>query len=473
MVSAPITEQNHSKEVKMKIQQVAINKIRPYENNPRKNDKAVAAVAKSIEKYGWQQPIVVDSDLVIIAGHTRHKAAKKLQLSEVPVLIAENLTPQQALAYRIMDNRSNENAKWDDGLLIQELQILLQDNTTPEVSEQTGFTEAEINRMFPDTAEEIEPTADINLDYISQYGDLWTLGDHKLLHGDSTSSEDIKRLLGDEKIDLVWEDPPYGVNYETVNSINYSKEENANRNKLIANDNLSPEQLDAFLEKHISVVSDYVKPGSAIYWCHDIRFTDQFKKILQRFNYHISDTLIWKKDKHSTFLTDYSKFYEPILYGWKTGAEHNFYGTWSPNVNDFKEIENMTREQLIELIKKIPKNVQEFEREAKGHKLHPTVKPTKLIVYHMINSSLPNQIVFDGFAGSGAMIMAAEKVGRKGRSIEFEAKYIDTIIKRWQDHTGLSAVRHDGIKFNDIGKLDTAANLAELFDLPIMELNDE
>ena len=430
---------------------MTLDAIRPYEKNPRKNDKAIETVANSIEQYGFQQPIVVDKNMVIIVGHTRYRAAKKLNLTQVPVLVADNLDDKQTQAYRIMDNRSNENARWDDELLFKEFEELLQDSNIQDLSFDTGFSEAELNKLF---AKQEDPIEQFNAQqqYRSRPGDLWILGNHRLLNGDSTSEVDVKRVLQDDKIDLLWEDPPYGVSYETVNGINFSKAENDQRNHKIANDNLKPEELDLFLDKHMEAVSDYIRPGSGVYWCHDIRFTHQFKTVLEKYNFHISDTLIWKKDKHSTFLSDYAKYYEPILYGWKKGRDHNWYGNiWNPNAIDLNKLEDMTKEQLIKMIKNIDSNYQEFSREKKDvAKLHPTVKPVKLIVYHIYNSTKLNDVVYDGFAGSGSTLLAAENTGRRARCIEFEPKFIDVIIRRWQELTGQQAVREDGTLWDDV-----------------------
>jgi site-specific DNA-methyltransferase (adenine-specific) len=453
------------------VKQMDIKNIRPYENNPRKNDKGVDTVADSIQQYGWQQPIVVDKNMVIIVGHTRFRAAKKLGLSNVPVSIAQDLTAEQVNAYRIMDNRSNENSFWDDAKLFEELNALIKDGNKAELSFETGFSEAQLNKLFKDTTDPID-SFNLSQTSRSKKDDLWILGNHRLLNGDSTSAVDVKRVLQDDKIDLLWEDPPYGISYQTISGINHSKEYNEAKNHKIANDNLKSDELDIFLDKHMEVVINYIRPGSGVYWCHDIRFTHQFKSILEKHNFHISDTLIWKKDQHSSFLADYAKFYEPILYGWKKGKDHNWYGNiWNPNVTDLSKLEDMTKEQLIKMIKSINTNYQEFSKEKKAvAKLHPTVKPVKLIVYHIYNSTKLNDVVYDGFAGSGSTLLAAETTQRRARCIEYEPKFIDVIIRRWQEQTGLQAVREDGMLWDDIDKniydqnlVDD--NLAEMFQL--------
>jgi len=194
----------------MKIDMMPVAAIRPYEKNPRKNDRAVEAVANSIQQYGFQQPIVVDKNMVIVVGHTRYRAAQKLNLQQVPVLVAVNLDDKQTQAYRIMDNRSNENARWDDELLFKEFEELLKDSNIQDLSFDTGFSEAELNKLF---AQQEDPVEQFNAQqqFRSRPGDLWILGRHLLLNGDSTSAIDVKRVMVDDKIDLLWEDPPYGV----------------------------------------------------------------------------------------------------------------------------------------------------------------------------------------------------------------------------------------------------------------------
>jgi len=202
-----------------------INDIKPYAKNPRKNDRAVATVANSIEQYGFQQPIVVDRDHVIVVGHTRYRAAHKLNLTQVPVIVADTLTDEQVRAYRLMDNRSNENAQWDNNLLMEELQEMLDGITIQDVSYQSGFSESELNRLFSSDHDLLDQVRDVlTPETYSESGDVWVLGRHRIVNGDSTAADTVAALLGTEKIDLVWEDAPYGDAYQTPNSINHSKE---------------------------------------------------------------------------------------------------------------------------------------------------------------------------------------------------------------------------------------------------------
>ena len=441
---------------------VNIRDITPYEKNPRKNKKAIDTVAASLEQYGFQQPIVLDKNNTIIVGHTRYTAAKKLGFREVPVIRADTLTDSQCQAYRIMDNRSSENSEWDEDLLYQELSELLAQSNIQDVSFDTGFTESELNKLFAHKEDPIDQYLKTET-YRSKQGDLWQLGDHKLLCGDSTLPEHIKLLLTDSKVDMIWEDPPYGISYETANGINYTPEENEIRNHKIANDDLSPEELDAFLNQHLEILTPYTRPGTVIYWCHDIRFNYQFRQLLETHKYHVADTLIWKKNTHSTWLSNYAKYYEPILYGWRSGGAHAWYAhgmqanAWAP-----EDLANLTREELLAIVQSIPSNYQEISREPRATaQLHPTVKPVKLIMLHIINSSKKQDIIYDGFAGSGSTLIACEKTQRQARCIEYEPKFVDVIIRRWQDLTGLKAQRSDGVFWDDV-EVDTTTTISEL-----------
>tara|TARA_R110001606_G_C15348901_1_gene647378 strand:- start:379 stop:1719 length:1341 start_codon:yes stop_codon:yes gene_type:complete len=443
----------------MDIKMMEISSLQPYERNPRKNDKAVDVVANSLDQYGFQQPIVVDNDRVIIVGHTRYRAAKQLGYTEVPVVVANDLDDKQVKAYRIMDNRSAENAHWDDQLLFQELEDLIKDDSIHELAYDTGYTENELERLFRES--EDDPIVDFedSLKLKARRGDLFTLGEHKLVCGDSTDSKHLSLLLGEERVDLLWEDPPYGISYVTANNVNYSNGENKlrDRHTAIKNDDLTPEQLDILLEEHIKAILPYWKPGAAIYWSHDIRFTQQFRDKLEAHDIHISDTLIWKKQSPSNWMADYAKYYEPILYGWKKGEEHKWYAKkiMNPNVIDLDDIDKMSRDDLVKMLKKVHQNIFEFGRASKDEvALHPTVKPPKLIAYNIMNSTKPGDIVYDGFSGSGSTLMACDKTGRCGRAIEFDPKYVDATIRRWQDKTGGYARHADGTLWNDMEVYD-------------------
>jgi len=425
------------------------NQIQPYHANPRKNQRSIDKVANSIERYGFQQPIVVDKNNIVIVGHTRLKAAKKLGLQKVPVVTATDLDEEKVRAYRIMDNRAAEESQWDTDLLFAELEALMKNSNLQDLSIQTGFRESELNKLFKMQEEPDLTKYDNNEIFHTKTGDVWHLGSHRLVCGDSTDPECFKKLMADDRIDMVWQDPPYGIAYETANGINYTPAENELRNHIIANDTLGEQGLLNLLQRQLEQILRYLRPGGPVYFCHDIRFNSRIHDLLEHNDIHVADTLIWKKNKHSTWLSDYAKFYEPIFYGWRRGAAHPWHARGiTPNTLDIETLDQMDEKQLRSLLKGIITNYQEFDKESRRiASLHPTVKPVKLIAYHLINSSQPGEIVFDGFAGSGSTLIAAERTNRIARCIEFEPKFCDTIIRRWQDESGQRAKSATGQDF--------------------------
>ena len=406
-------------------------------------------MANSIERYGFQQPIVVDKDHVIIVGHTRLKAAKKLGLTKVPVVTATDLDEEKVRAYRIMDNRAAEESQWDTDLLYAELEALMKNSNLQDLSIQTGFRESELNKLFKMQEEPDLTKYEKNEIFHTKPGDLWHLGSHRLICGDSTDPECYQKLMADDRIDMVWQDPPYGIAYETANGINYTPEENELRNHIIANDTLGEDGLVNLLQRQMDQVLKYLRPGAPVYYCHDIRFNSRIHALLENNDIHVADTLIWKKNNASTWLSDYAKYYEPIFYGWRKGAAHPWYARgMNPNTLDLESLDQMDEKQMRSVLKGIITNYQEFAKESrKTASLHPTVKPVKLIAYHMMNSSQPGDIIYDGFAGSGSTLIAAERTQRSARCIEYEPKFCDTIIRRWQDESGQRAKSAGGDDF--------------------------
>jgi DNA modification methylase len=434
----------------MQVQSLPIDKIQPYDKNPRKNDRSVDTVARSISQYGFQQPIVVDRNHIIIVGHTRYRAAQQLEFKEVPVVVADTLTDRQAQAYRIMDNRASEDSRWHDGLLTEELKDLFRDDDLLDLSDITGFRQSELLKKFAkDAPPDLEKYAQ-DTQYRTQPGDVWSMGRHRLVCGDSTSAQVHQQLLPNEQIDCIWQDPPYGIAYETANGINYTKEENELRNHLIQNDSLSIEQLLQLIERQLTQLHPYIRGGTPIYLCHDIRFTQPIRDMLDRADFHISDVLIWKKNNASNWLSDYAKYYEPIFYGWRRGGIRPWHGKgMTPNTIDLDSIDQMSDRQIRKLLKDQVRNYHEFKKETrKIASLHPTVKPTTLIQHHLANSTQRDDIVFDGFAGSGSTVIACEQLGRTARVVELEPKFCDVIVRRWQDITEEKAYNQKGEPFD-------------------------
>jgi len=394
----------------MEIKSIETNKILPYINNPRKNLN-VDKVASSIKEFGFQQPIVVDKNYIIIVGHTRFEAAKKLGLKEVPVQIAD-LDEDKAKAYRIADNRLNQDADWDNELLSVELNNLLSKDFNLEP---IGFNEDELNNILlkdndglidedesPEVAGELEEP-------ITKLGDIWKLGKHKLICGDSTAEDTFKNLFNDNKADLIFTDPPYNVDYSGRGENDLGK---------IKNDNMSENDFIDFLYKNFNLMSDYLKPLGCIYVCHPdshskpkIAFEINFDKFFKK-----SSTIIWDKGNAGMGWQDYRSQHEPILYGWKEGqGKHSFYGDRKNT-----SIWSVKRDNVA------------------GYK-HPTQKPVELISKAIKNSSKKGDVIIDCFGGSGSTLIACEKLNRKARVMELDPKYCDVIVKRWENFTGLKA----------------------------------
>lgn len=399
----------------MKIETADINTIKPYENNPRKlKDSAIDKVAMSLKEYGFRQPIVVDKDRIIVVGHTRYRASKKLGFKEVPITIADNLTPEQINAYRIADNRTAEESEWDSELLKMEIKDLEAKDFKLDL---LGFNEDQLNNMLFEEKQGLtdeDETPEPPEEPITKLGNIWKLGKHKLICGDSTAEDTFKNLFNDNKADLIFTDPPYNVDYSGRGENNLGK---------IKNDNMSENDFIDFLYKNFNLMSDYLKSLGCIYVCHPdsqskpkIAFELNFEKFFKK-----SSTIIWDKGNAGMGWQDYRSQHEPILYGWKEGqGKHSFYGDRKNT-----SIWNVKRDSVS------------------GYK-HPTQKPVALSQKAVLNNSKEDDIVFDSFLGSGSTLIACEKTNRKCYGIELDPKYCDVIVKRWENFTGKNAELKNG-----------------------------
>jgi site-specific DNA-methyltransferase (adenine-specific) len=399
----------------MKIEIADITSIKPYENNPRKlKDAAIEKVAMSLKEYGFRQPIVVDKDRIIVVGHTRYRASKKLGFKEVPITIADNLTPEQINAYRIADNRTAEESEWDNELLKMEIKELEAKDFKLDL---LGFNDEQLNDILFEekqglTDEDEVPEAPE--EPISKLGDIWKLGKHKLICGDSTAEETFKNLFNNNKADLIFTDPPYNVDYSGRGENDLGK---------IKNDNMGENDFIDFLCKNFNLMSDYLKPLGCIYVCHPdshskpkIAFEINFEKFFKK-----SSTIIWDKGNAGMGWQDYRSQHEPILYGWKEGqGKHSFYG-------DRKNT-----------------SIWSVKRDNVSGYKHPTQKPVALSQKAVLNNSKEDDIIFDSFLGSGSTLIACEKTNRKCYGIELDPKYCDIIIKRWENFTGKKAELENG-----------------------------
>ena len=403
----------------MKIKTVAVEKVIPYARNPRKNEDAISKVSASLKEYGWQQPIVVDAEMVVIAGHTRLEAAKRLGMTEVPVHIAENLSEAQVKAYRIADNRVSQEAEWDIDLLKIELGDL--ENLDFDLS-LTGFDDDELNQMLAEIVEEglvdddEVPAAPENP--VSVLGDVWMLGNHRLMCGDSTSIDAVDKLMP-ETANMIFTDPPYLMDFTGGIHADGSKSFNAKHGG-IKNDKMSKEDGNNFLDAINSVI--LAKVDGAFYITFYRLGIDQYYASFSRTGLKCRSLIIWDKGNHTLSNSDYMSMYEPMFYGWV--KSHKFYGG------------------------KNGMDIWRIKRTAKND-LHPTMKPVELCQKAVEDGSQINGIVLDLFGGSGSTLIACEKSNRICRMMELDPKYCDVIIKRWQDFTGKKAIHADSGSFFD------------------------
>lgn len=379
------------------IQMMKIGDVTPYENNPRNNDAAVNAVAESIRQFGFRQPIVVDANHVIIVGHTRLKAAQKLGLKEVPVLVADDLGEEQSKAYRLADNKTNELSSWNNDLLQQELAGIFDLDMSA-----FGFDASVLENsgeVKEDDFDEEPPEAPR-----TKNGEIWRLGAHQLMCGDATNQKDVRKLLGGGKADLYLTDPPYNINYT-------GKTKNALK---IQNDNKTEGEFLSFLEDAFGAAKDNLKPGGCFYIWHADTEGLNFRMACKDVGWQVRECLIWSKDVFTLGRQDYQWQHEPCLYGWNEGSSHIWY-------SDRKQT-----------------TILKFNRPKRSEK-HPTMKPIPLFDYLIKNSTKSGDIVLDTFAGSGTSIMACEQNGRNCYSMEIDPKYCDVIIDRFEAFTGKKA----------------------------------
>lgn len=375
-----------------------IDELVPYENNPRDNTAAIDAVAASIKEFGFKNPIIIDSDNVIVAGHTRLKAAQKLKIQNVPCVVADDLTQEQVNAFRLADNKTAELAEWDLELLNSELELI----------DGIDMTEFGFELDFEDEQEVIEDEFDEELPEEPQtkLGDIYQLGRHRLMCGDSTDVDSVKTLMGGYKADLLLTDPPYNVAYE-------GKTKDA---LTIKNDNMSNDKFREFLRSAFTAADENMKPGAVFYIWHADSEGYNFRGACFDVGWTVRQCLIWNKSSMVLGRQDYQWKHEPCLYGWKEGAGH----LWAAD-----------RKQTT---------VLNFDRPQRNGE-HPTMKPVALFDYQILNNTKGGDIVLDLFGGSGTTIMACEQNGRNAYVMEFDPRYVDVIIKRWEEFTGETAIK--------------------------------
>jgi DNA modification methylase len=396
-----------------------LGELIPYARNPRTHsDAQVAQIAASIREFGWTNPVLVDGQNGIIAGHGRVLAARKLGLERVPVIELAHMTEAQKRAYLLADNQLAMNAGWDDELLRLELADLSDLGFELGL---IGFGEGELERLLAGSKEgltEDDEAPALPEQAITQPGDLWILGEHRLLCGDATVLTDVERVLDGKLADMTFTDPPYGVDYA-----NSPKDKLRGKHRPILNDNLGT-GFEPFLHDACANILSVTK--GAVYVCMSSSELHTLQRAFAAAGGKWSTFVIWAKSSFTLGRADYQRQYEPILYGWKEGSDHYWCGA---------------RDQG---------DVWFFDKPVKND-LHPTMKPVALVERAIRNSSKSRDIVLDPFGGSGSTLIACEKAGRQARLIELDPKYVDVIILRWQAWAGATAVLEgDGRTYEEV-----------------------
>ena len=383
-----------------------IQDLIPYARNSRTHsDAQVAQIAASIREFGWTNPILLDGENGIIAGHGRLLAAQKLGETQVPTIELAHMSEAQKRAYVIADNKLALNAGWDDEMLFAEFEDLKEAGFDLEL---TGFTLEEIGKLTPEVVNEGLTDEDeappVPEEPKTKLGDIYQLGKHRLMCGDSTSIDHLERLCDGQSVDMWLTDPPYNVAYE-----------GGTKEKLtIKNDSMGDDQFRQFLRDAYTAADAVMKPGSVFYIWHADSEGYNFRGAGKDVNWKVRPCLIWKKSSLVLGRQDYQWQHEPCLYGWKEGASH----LWASD-----------RKQTT---------ILEFDKPSRNGE-HPTMKPVALFEYQLLNNTKGGDIVLDSFGGSGTTLIAAEKNGRVARLMELDPKYCDVIVKRWEDFTGKKA----------------------------------
>jgi DNA modification methylase len=394
-----------------------LDRLVPYIRNPRTHSEAqIAQIAASIVEFGFLNPILVDTGAGIIAGHGRLRAARKLQLPEVPVIVLDHLTESQKRAYVIADNRLAENAGWDEELLRLELAAL-----DEEDFKVTGFEDEDLARLLAqqeasDGLTDEDAVPELAQIQVTVPGDVWVLGDHRVLCGDATLRADVEHLMASQSVDLIFTDPPYNVDYE-----GYTKQ----RLK-IRGDRMTAEQFRQFLAATLANYRQIVKPAASLYICHSSQWQRDFQHAMEAAGFEVRCQIIWAKNTFAWGWGRYKFQHGPIFYAHVAGRKDAWYGDKSQST-------------LWD------------EKKPAANRIHPTAKPVELIERALLNSSKAGDVVADLFGGSGSTLIGCERRQRKARLMEIDPRYGDATVRRWQAYTGKQAVLdRDGRHFDAI-----------------------
>lgn len=422
------------------IQKINIEKLNLTEYNPRKDlkpeDEEYQKIKKSLIEFGYVAPIIVNADMTVIGGHQRLKALKELGYIEIECNVVDlDKTKEKALNIAL----NKISGEWDNDKLEGLLAELREADFDLEV---IGFNFDEINAMLDiNEAEEdnfdVEQTLDEIEEPISKQGDIWILGKHRLMCGDSTNEKDVKKLMNKKVANLILTDPPYNVNYEGIAG-------------KIANDNMSETEFYNFLLKSFKNMFDFVKPGGSVYIFHADTEGLNFRKAFKEAGFKLAQCLIWVKNTFVMGRQDYQWRHEPVLYGWKEGIAHYFIDdrTQSTVIEDkHQDFRKMKKEELIKILEDIYSDKTSTtiinENRPSVNEEHPTMKPINLLSRLIKNSSRIGEYVLDLFGGSGSTLIACEQLERTCYMMELDPKYCDVIIKRWENLTGQKAILED------------------------------
>lgn len=447
------------KAAELKIEKRNLSDLKPAEYNPRKaltpDDAEYQKIKRSLDKFGYADPIIINKDGTIIGGHQRYNVLKDLGYTEVDVNVLD-LNKDDEKALNIALNKIT--GEWDN-LKLRDLLVEL-DLGDYDISV-TGFDNQELDELIELTEFEPEATED-EFDSESAYaesvasgnplvkqGEVWQLGRHRLMCGDSTDFSDVQKLMGGEMMDLIITDPPYNVNYEEKAAALNEYRPNNNGAMEIENDLMGDEDFYSFLLKAYTNMAEFMRAGASIYVFHADSEGLNFRKAFVDAGLKLSECLIWEKNNFVLGRCDYHWRHEPVLYGWKEGAKHYFVDDRTQDtviLEDDVDLEAMKKSELIQYIKDLTHRYADqttviFEKKPMSSSLHPTMKPIELIAKFMKNSSKKGWNVGDFFGGSGSTLMAAEQLNRNAYVMEYSEDYASVIIKRWEEFTGQKAVR--------------------------------
>lgn len=441
------------------IEKWPVERLRPYERNPRKNDHVVSKMVDALREFGFRVPLLAKSDGELIDGHLRYKAALAMGMLQVPVIPADDMTDAQIRAFRILINRSATWADWDEDLLLQELRALKSLDVDLAI---TGFEDRELDELLmemADTDKDPDAVPPVQPEPVVRDGEIWQLGRHRLMCGDARSLADCRRLLDGKEFDLIWTDPPYNVDYR-------------GKAGKIKNDKMSGAEFEAFLLGSFKAMHDALRPGGAIYVAHSEAGDGMvFRRTFINAGFKLAACLIWRKQSAVLGRGDYHFQHEPILYGWRRGAAHRWYGNRKQRTlleleePGLREMEDGSwqfclGDRLYRLqgealnVEELPTSVLDAPKPARSD-LHPTMKPVALIERMVANSSPRGGLVGDFFGGSGSTLMACERLNRAALIMELDPRFADVIIRRWQEYTGNSALREsDGRPYAEISEVN-------------------